>query len=409
MLRAGPAGSGARSVKSKVHRLGIARPGFAGAVESDGLLALLGRHSVEHEHSVEMVDFVLEETRQEFVGLELHVVAVEIDSLHDDSSRAQHLDVQAGNRQTSLVVHPLPARFDDLRVDDDARIFVDVVDEETALDADLRRRETDSGRLVHDTEHFLGETNELAVDVRDFVGNGLQHRITEGTDVVRHVCKATNDVNTPPERPTDAKDGTGGTGDHYFSARPTSPRNTEARFAAVRVKGIEWELALDRGVFNGGDLDWGTRVLLENAPPPPPGGTFCDLGCGSGAIATYLARLRPDASIWAVEVNERAREVARMTMACNDVTNVTVVDESGVPADVRFDLLWSNPPIRVGKDELHRLLATWLARLAPAGVACLVAHKNLGSDSLARWLTSQGWNVERHSSKQGYRVLVVRR
>jgi 16S rRNA G1207 methylase RsmC len=98
-----------------------------------------------------------------------------------------------------------------------------------------------------------------------------------------------------------------------------------------------------------------------------------------------------------------------MTMACNDVTNVTVVDESGVPADVRFDLLWSNPPIRVGKDELHRLLATWLARLAPAGVACLVAHKNLGSDSLARWLTSQGWNVERHSSKQGYRVLVVRR
>ena len=216
-------------------------------------------------------------------------------------------------------------------------------------------------------------------------------------------------MNTPQERPTDAKDGTGGTGDHYFSARPTSPRNTEARFAAVRVKGIEWELALDRGVFNGGDLDWGTRVLLENAPPPPPGGTFCDLGCGSGAIATYLARLRPDASIWAVEVNERAREVARMTMARNDVTNVTVVDESGVPADVRFDLLWSNPPIRVGKDELHRLLATWLARLAPAGVACLVAHKNLGSDSLARWLTSQGWNVERHSSKQGYRVLVVRR
>lgn len=211
-------------------------------------------------------------------------------------------------------------------------------------------------------------------------------------------------MNTLPERPSD---GTERAGDHYFTARPTSPRNAEARFAAVRVKGVEWELALDRGVFNGGDLDWGTRVLLENAPPPPPDGIFCDLGCGSGAIATFLARLRPDATIWAVEVNERARDVARTTMARNDVTNVTIVDESGVPADVRFDLLWSNPPIRVGKDELHRLLTTWLARLAPDGVACLVAHKNLGSDSLARWLTSQGWNVDRHSSKQGYRVLVV--
>jgi len=404
MLRAGPAGSGARSVKSKVYRLGVARSGFAGAVEGDGLLALLGRHAVEHEHAVEMVDLVLEESRQEFVGFELHVVAVEVNSLNDDAPRAEHLDIQTGDRQAALVVHPLPARLDDFRIDDDARIVVDVVDEEAALDTDLRGGETDSGRLVHDTEHLFGEAHELRIDVRDFVGDGLQHRITEGTDVVRHVCKATNDVNTPPERPTD---GTGRTVDHYFSARPTSPRNAEARFAAVRVNGIEWELALDRGVFNGGDLDWGTRVLLENAPPPPPTGTFCDLGCGSGAIATYLARLRPEATIWAVDVNERARDVACATMARNDVTNVTVVDESGVPADVRFDLLWSNPPIRVGKDELHRLLTTWLARLAPDGVACLVAHKNLGSDSLARWLTSQGWSVDRHSSKQGYRVLVV--
>jgi 16S rRNA G1207 methylase RsmC len=213
-------------------------------------------------------------------------------------------------------------------------------------------------------------------------------------------------VNAPPERPPgDAARGT----DHYFSASPQSSRLGAARHCAVRVNGIEWELALDRGVFNGGDLDWGTRVLLENAPPPPDKGTFCDLGCGSGAIAAYLARVSPAATIWAVDVNERARDVARATMMHNGITNVTVCAEDDVPHDVRFDVLWSNPPIRVGKDELHRLLSTWLARLAPDGVACLVAHKNLGSDSLARWLTSQGWNVERHSSKQGYRVLVVRR
>ena len=170
---------------------------------------------------------------------------------------------------------------------------------------------------------------------------------------------------------------------------------------------MSWELALDRGVFNGGDLDWGTRVLLENAPLAPESGVFCDLGCGSGTIATFLALSRPSATIWAVDVNERACDTARATLARNGVTNVTVCDESEVPDDVRFDLLWSNPPIRIGKQLLHAMLATWLARLAPTGTACLVAHKNLGSDSLAAWLEGEGWAVSRHASKQGYRVLVV--
>jgi len=39
----------------------------------------------------------------------------------------------------------------------------------------------------------------------------------------------------------------------------------------------------------------------------------------------------------------------------------------------------------------------------------LVVNKNLGSDSLAKWLGDLGWNVKRISSRQGYRVLLVRR
>jgi 16S rRNA G1207 methylase RsmC len=79
-----------------------------------------------------------------------------------------------------------------------------------------------------------------------------------------------------------------------------------------------------------------------------------------------------------------------------------------VPAGLVIDELWSNPPIRVGKPVLHGLLATWLPRLAPDGVARLVVARNLGADSLHRWLEGAGWTVTRIASRKGYRILEVR-
>lgn len=196
------------------------------------------------------------------------------------------------------------------------------------------------------------------------------------------------------------------TSDHYFAESPSS--QTQPTTHHVRVRKLDLVLAGDRGVFNQGELDWGTRVLIENADVPS-GAVLLDLGCGSGAIAVALAKLRPDAQVWAVDVNERALDVARRTVLLNGVTNVRVAPPGEVPPDQRFDAIWSNPPIRVGKDELHRLLIEWLSRLATNGAADLVVHKNLGSDSLATWLVSQGYSVARHSSKQGYRILHVTR
>ena len=75
----------------------------------------------------------------------------------------------------------------------------------------------------------------------------------------------------------------------------------------------------------------------------------------------------------------------------------------------RFDEIWSNPPIRIGKAALHEMLLTWFDHLTDAGVAHLVVGKNLGADSLARWLNEQGWPTQRVASSKGFRVLDVRR
>jgi 16S rRNA G1207 methylase RsmC len=161
-------------------------------------------------------------------------------------------------------------------------------------------------------------------------------------------------------------------------------------------------------VFSHGRLDAGTKILLSDAPPPPGSGTFLDLGCGAGPIALSLARRSPDARVWAVDVNERARSLTADNARQLGLANVRVAAPDEVPTDIRFDLIWSNPPIKVGKNELHRMLMQWLTRLSEHGCAVLVVNKHLGSDSLASWLVAQGFTVARLGSRRGYRLLEVR-
>ena len=203
---------------------------------------------------------------------------------------------------------------------------------------------------------------------------------------------------------------TGVTGDHYFTAAPTaSAQPREVRFT---VAGREFTLASAAGVFSATRLDPGTAVLLRKAelPPASAGGAMLDLGCGFGPISCVLATVAPAATVWAVDVNERARDLAAANAARLGLADrVRVAAPEEVPADVGFAQIWSNPPIRVGKDELHELLLRWLPRLAPDGVAWLVVGRHLGGDSLHRWLAEQGWQVERHASQKGFRVLRVTR
>lgn len=196
--------------------------------------------------------------------------------------------------------------------------------------------------------------------------------------------------------------------DHYFTARPAS--EAELRTLAVRLAGRDVEVEVASGVFSPGGVDKGTRVLLEEVPAPPPSGDLLDLGCGWGPIALTMALEAPEATVWAVDVNERALDLARRNAARLGLANVRAVTPDAVPADVALAGLWSNPPIRVGKEVLHGMLEHWLPRLAPGAEAWLVVQKNLGSDSLARWITETvGLPVERAASSKGFRVLRVTR
>jgi 16S rRNA (guanine1207-N2)-methyltransferase len=175
----------------------------------------------------------------------------------------------------------------------------------------------------------------------------------------------------------------------------------------VILPGVHLELATDSGVFSPRRLDPGTRLLLDVVPPPPPAGHILDLGCGYGPLALVAAARSPAAWIWAVDVNTRALELTSANASRAGLANVTsaLPDDPGLPA--RFALIWSNPPVRIGKNALHALLARWLGRLEPGAAAYLVVQRNLGSDSLHRWLAESGWIAERAAARSGYRVLKV--
>jgi 16S rRNA (guanine1207-N2)-methyltransferase len=195
---------------------------------------------------------------------------------------------------------------------------------------------------------------------------------------------------------------------HYFSERPAG--TGERTPVQVVLAGRELEVVTAGGVFSADRVDLGTRVLLREAPPPPASGQLLDLGCGWGPLALTLGLLSPAATVWAVDVNQRALELTSENARRAGLRRLRVALPDDVPPDVRFDAIWSNPPIRVGKDALHELLLRWLPRLRPGAQAHLVVQRNLGADSLHAWLSQalrDRATVERAGSAKGYRVLRV--
>lgn len=206
-----------------------------------------------------------------------------------------------------------------------------------------------------------------------------------------------------PESPDAADDQ-----EHYFTADPSVPFTRQP--VTVDVWGAELDLATGSGVFARGRLDVGTAILFRETDPPRGAGRVLDLGCGYGVIGLAVAACDPGVEVTGVDVNERALLLANENAAALGLADrYTAVLPDAVADDATYDEIWSNPPIRIGKAALHELLLRWLPRLAPGGRAVLVVGKNLGADSLQRWLGEQGWPTERTASAKGFRVLEVRR
>lgn len=201
--------------------------------------------------------------------------------------------------------------------------------------------------------------------------------------------------------------------EHYFSSDPSgdfTPRTMTVKLAGERVS-----VKTGPGIFSPSGIDKGTAILLAEAPEPF-GDAVLDIGTGWGPITLTLAKKLPTARVIGVEVNQRSAQLAAMNAHDLGLENVEIYSPEQVPADVHFSTIWSNPPIRVGKEVLHGILKQWMPRLAPDGRAYLVVQKNLGSDSLQKWLDEElrsshpgKFSVSRYATAKGFRILEVHR
>ena len=197
--------------------------------------------------------------------------------------------------------------------------------------------------------------------------------------------------------------------EHYFSETPGS--SYKPKEIKVTINGREVIVATAGGVFSPDHIDQGTNVLLAHLDAAPAGGNILDIGCGWGPIALSLASASPKATIWAVDVNERSLDLTAANAERLGLKNIKCVKPDEVPADLTFSGIWSNPPIRVGKEVLHEILLTWLPKLEADADAYLVVQKNLGADSLHRWLEAElpaNYSTIRVDTAKSFRVLRVR-
>lgn len=198
--------------------------------------------------------------------------------------------------------------------------------------------------------------------------------------------------------------------EHYFSAKPAGAFQTKE--IQVRLANADYTVETAGSIFSPDHIDAGTEALLFSVPRPPAEGTLLDIGCGWGPLALTLALESPAAHVYAIDVNERSIELTARNAQRLNLTNVTAGTPESVNPALTFDVIWSNPPIRVGKAELHAIMKMWLPRLSPEGSAYLVVAKHLGADSFEKWLGHEFGDTHetsREDTRKGFRIIKVTR
>ena len=190
--------------------------------------------------------------------------------------------------------------------------------------------------------------------------------------------------------------------EHYYTAQPTSESHpTEARFV---YRGMELTLTSDSGVFSRGELDAGTRILL-NALPDKLAGHILDLGCGWGPVGICVSLQNPDCRVTFTDINQRAVSLARSNAEKYGVQGDFLQSDGFSGIEDTFDVILTNPPIRAGKQTIYQMFADSHTHLRPGGALYIVIRKQQGAPSAIKYLSTLFPAVETIDKSGGYWVI----
>lgn len=185
---------------------------------------------------------------------------------------------------------------------------------------------------------------------------------------------------------------------HYFSNNTSTIENR--REISFRFLGLDYNLVSSDNVFSKDAFDKGTEVLLSAVSEMDVKGHICDLGCGIGVIGVILHRLF-DVVMTGVDVNQRAITLANENYKRYEVNGTNIMSD-GITGS--FDMVISNPPIRVGKTILYRLFEETHKALNPSGSFVFVIRKSHGALSAQKKCVELFGNCELLARSKGYHV-----
>ena len=190
--------------------------------------------------------------------------------------------------------------------------------------------------------------------------------------------------------------------DQYYTADPTSESKPVP--CAFPYRGYGLNFMTDAGVFSKGELDVGSRLLLDALPDLA--GDVLDLGCGWGAIGIAIAKANKAARIVMADVNHRALGLCQDNCQRNGVT-AEVIESDGMSAVMgrKFNAIVTNPPIRAGKQVIYKMFADAAVSLNDGGALYLVIRKQQGAESCVKYLKTLFDNIEKLDKSGGFWVL----
>lgn len=193
--------------------------------------------------------------------------------------------------------------------------------------------------------------------------------------------------------------------EHYFSNKPQS--KTSPRTWTYQLRGKEYTFTSDVGVFSKNEVDFGSKLLIEQFREPSIAGDLLDLGCGYGPIGVTLADCSPERTVIMADVNERALGLAKKNASMNKLSNAVVIqsDRFSNLDDMLFAAILTNPPIRAGKQVVHQMFVESLEALLPNGELWVVIQKKQGAPSAMVKIEELFGNVEVVTKSKGYYIL----
>lgn len=191
---------------------------------------------------------------------------------------------------------------------------------------------------------------------------------------------------------------------HYF----INDENLKSEIKEFKTKFLNHEFTFktDNGVFSKGELDFGTKLLIDTVLKEDINGDVLDLGCGYGVIGIVLSKLK-NVSVDMIDINNRAIHLTKMNIKENTVGANAFVSDGFENTNKKYDYIVSNPPIRIGKVKLYDLIKDSKNHLQEFGVIYLVIRKEQGAKSFIKDM-SELYKIDVLTKSKGFYIISLK-